>query len=446
MNSHIARVMESTSAIAIETATSQKVSAEVIPFRPKESQVEAGPVEAIDEPQVIDADNDNAVGALPPVDPEFGASALIERARLTRAVEIVNSVVEKRNTIPILSNVAIRGHGETITLIGTDLDIEIAVTIPAAADRELGTTLTAHLLKDLLKKATASEYVAITTGEYRDVLDFERVRYQLQPLSIKDYPELKAPGDSAVTFSLPGDVFWNGIASTKGAVSTEETRYYLNGIYFHAFDTDAGLKVRMVATDGHRLYCQDIDAPDGFETMPDVIVPRKTVELLHKLLKGKACPETVTVTMDSAKLRFAFDDVVITSKTIDGTFPDYMRVVPRYNDKRAVIDAETALEAIRAVTLISSERGRACKFTFTAGNCRLTVNNPDSGSAVADIPVDYDGEEFEIGFNAGYTTAMITDAIGEGSSFTIAMNDAGSPALITGDRAGWLGVLMPMRV
>ncbi|TCU34092.1 DNA polymerase III subunit beta [Rhizobium azibense] len=453
MNAHIARAMQSASEISIETATSQKISADIIPFpaRGKQPEAEAEAVSVELEPVelAIVAKNDNAPVGLPSAEPVVGASALIERARLTRAVEIVNSVIEKRNTIPILSNVALVGTGEALSLTGTDLDIEIAVTIPAAADREFGTTLPAHLLKDLLKKATASDFVAITTGEDRDSLDFERVQYHLQPLSLNDWPHLAGPAASAFTFQLPGKAFWDGIDSTMGAVSTEETRYYLNGIYLHTVETEGGSQLRMVATDGHRLYRQDIDAPEGSAGMPDVIIPRKTVSLFHKLMKGKACPESVTIAVTETKVRLSFDDIVITSKTVDGTFPDYQRVIPAWNDKTATMDADGAIEAIRAVSLISlisRERGRSAKFTFTAGNCRLTVNNPDSGSAVADIACDYDGDEFEIGFNAGYTMAIIEDARGNGSSFTMKFSDAGSPALVTGDRAGWMSCLMPMRV
>lgn len=450
MTAHMERVMQSASEIAIEAATCQKISAEVIQFRPREKQpesvAEATPMDVETVAPAITAENDNTPGELPPVEPIIGASALIERARLTRAVEIVGNVTERRSTIPILSNVALVGTGDTLRLTATDLDIEITVTVPAAADREFGTTLPAHLLKDLLKKATPSDFVAITTGEDRDSLDFERVQYNLQPLSLSDWPYLSAPKDNAFMFSMDGKSFWEGIASTMGAVSTEETRYYLNGIFIHTVDHCDGLKLAMVATDGHRLYRREFEAPAGSDGMPGVIVPHKTVHLMHKLMKGKACPETVSVTVSEGKVRVAFDDIVITSKTIDATYPDYQRVIPAWNDKIVTMDAALALESIRAVSLISSERGFAVKLTLTAGNCRLTVNNPDAGDAVTDIACDYEGDAIEIGFNAGYMSAIISESAGDGDRFTMKLSDSGSPAVFVGDRAGWTGVCMPMRV
>ncbi|NEI71015.1 DNA polymerase III subunit beta [Rhizobium lusitanum] len=450
MTAHMQRILQSASEIAIEAAISQKISAEVIQFRPRQPQKEVGVETA---PTAIEvyatsliAENDNTPGTEQPIAPVIGSSVVIERALLTRAVEIVNNVIERRNSIPILSNIALRGNGNTLQLIGTDLDIEIVASVPGAADREFGTTLPAHILKDLLKRATASDFVAMTTGETRDALDFERVHYDLQSLSLADWPHMSGPAAGAFEFHLPGRALWEGLDSTMGAISTEETRYYLNGIFLHTIEHADGAKLVMVATDGHRLYRQEFDAPFGSCGMPAVIVPRKTVQLLHKLMKGKSCPDDVAIVVDSSKIRISFGDIITTSKLIDGTFPDYQRVIPIHNNKRATLHAETAMEAIRAVTLISTERGRACKYTFAPGNCRLTVSNPDSGNASADIPCDYDGEPMEIGFNASYMLAIIEDAVGNGSSVSMQLYDAASPAVITGDRKGWTGVCMPMRV
>lgn len=178
--------------------------------------------------------------------------------------------------------------------------------------------------------------------------------------------------------------------------------------------------------------------------MPGIIIPRKTVGLLQKLLKGKACPESVKIELSSTKIRVIWDDVAITSKLIDGTFPDYQRVIPANNDKPATFKSAELSEGIRAVSLISSERARAVKLEFGSGNCPLLVNNPDSGSASAGIACGYDSDPLEIGFNASYVLDFIATADCEEITLTLA--DPGSPALITCQRAGWLGVLMPMRV
>lgn len=428
MTAHIAKILESASAIAIETATSQK-TAQIIPFPAREVQPE---------PEVI-------VEPLPPVEPEFGASALIERTAFTRAVEIVSIAVEKRNRIPILSNVSIRGYGETAVIAGTDLDLEIAVTIPAAADREFGTTLPAHLLKDLLKKSPKSEFVAITTGEDKDSLDLERANFSLQPLSIKDFPELTFDADTNV-FTMSGEEFRAMIEGTMDAVSTEETRYYLNGVYFHVLSDGNRRTIAAVATDGHRLYKQEFEMPFGSDDMPSVIIPRKAVEVLWKLMKGKACPETVTISVSETKFRISFDGVVVTSRTIDGTFPDYQRVVPRYNSRLAGVDAKALIEGVETVSLISSERGKAVKFEMSGGNCRLIVNNPDSGSATMDVACQYSSDPMEVGFNSKYLISALKDASASCDTVTLHMEDSGSPMLITSDREGWSATIMPMRV
>jgi DNA polymerase-3 subunit beta len=417
------------------------------------------------------------------------ATAVVERAPLTKAFEIVNNAVESRNTIPVLANAKLQGDGDVIFVTGTDLDLELTVAIPAAADSRFALTLPAAKMRDLLKKATASDFVAFTapevitkkrmktgdwnaekhaydmieTGEtYQEcdgaaTIDFERVKYRLAAIPASDFPTLRGPSplahdlvtvDSSYrSFNLDGSELWNAIDGTMSGMSSEETRYYLNGIYLHCHYDGA---LRFVATDGHRLYRQDVGAPGGADGMSGIIIPRKAVALLHKLLKGKACPEKVAIDLTNTKVRFTWGDsgfyVTLTSKLIDGTFPDYQRVIPTGNDKFATFDPDTMLEAVRAVTLISSERGRAVKMDFHAGNCGLAVNNPDMGAAAAEIACEFDADPVEIGFNYGYLADAIATAALDGGNVKMALADAGSPTLITGSREGWLGVIMPMRV
>jgi DNA polymerase-3 subunit beta len=387
------------------------------------------------------------------------ATAVVERAPLTKAFEIVNQAVENRNTLPILSNARLIGDGSSLFITGTDLDLELSVSIPAAADSRFALTLPAGRMRDLLKKATASDFVAFTMPDDSNAatVDFERVKYRLAALPVADFPELRGPSplefdgvtvDSSYrSFTMTGAAFWAAIDATMGAMSTEETRYYLNGIYMHVAHDGT---LRFVATDGHRLYRQDMAAPNGSADMLGIILPKKTVALLYKLMKGKACPDSIGIEVTSTKARFTWGDpgfyVSLQSKLIDGTFPDYERVIPAFNDKPATFDPESMLEAIRAVSLISSERGRAVRMEFDAGKCGLIVNNPDAGSASADITCQYDSERVEIGFNARYMVDAIPTASPDGGAVSITMADAGSPATITGSRDGWLGVLMPMRV
>lgn len=431
--------LASTSSIAINRAITQaRRSADIIPFPAKPAEPIA---EVLDTAMSDDADQDGEIA----MEPAFGpATALIDRTAFTKAVEIVERVTERRNTIPILSNIRLVAAGANIAVTATDQDIDITVTAPAAIDARFATTLPAKLLKDLLKKATASDFVAVTTGEGRDTLDFERVDYSLQSLPAEDFPTLTPPSaDKAAAFSMTGADFWDALDCTMGAISTEETRYYLNGVFMHVCEYADAPQLRMVATDGHRLYRRDFAAPTGAEGMDGVIIPRKTVALLHALMKGKACPAEVKIEVSASRMRFTFDKVVVTSKTVDGTFPDYMRVIPWGNDKLATFDAACLAESIRAVTLISSERGKAVKLTVAENSARLIVNNPDSGSSKSDVACSYDGDSIEIGFNGDYLREILAIV---GDDVTLAMSDAGSPTLVTGGRAGFSAVVMPMRV
>ena len=233
------------------------------------------------------------------------------------------------------------------------------------------------------------------------------------------------------------------IERTQFAISTEETRYYLNGIYFHAIESEGSLKLRAVATDGHRLARAELEAPSGAEGMPGIIIPRKTVAELQKLVDDPDI--AVTIELSDTKIRFTIGSVVLTSKLIDGTFPDYQRVIPSGNDKKLTIDRQSFASAVDRVSTISSERGRAVKLTIADGQLTLTVNNPDSGSATDELAADYDSDPIEIGFNAKYLLDITAQLSGTEAIFMLA--DAGSPTLVrdTGD-ANALYVLMPMRV
>ncbi|WP_192242771.1 DNA polymerase III subunit beta [Mesorhizobium silamurunense] len=440
-NHDIARLAAGVAAVALEDIGGVS---NVVPFAPR-------PVEPVAET----AEPEPAAAEAPAASLE-PATAVVDRAGLTRALDFIANVVEKRNAIPILSNVMLAASGNGLAVVGTDLDIEMSVAVSGAVDAHFALTLPAHTLRDLLKRASASEFVGLTSPPLRDdawaaTVDLEKVKYQLQMLPVADFPKLEF-GTASNSFSVPGADLVEGFGGVAMAISTEETRYYLNGVYLHhvapraidAYHGDHGA-FRMVATDGHRLCRQDLAASDGMSGMPGVILPRKTVALLQKLLKGKACPETVAIGVNATKMRFSFDDgVTITSKLIDGSFPDYQRVIPTGNDKPAMFKAAELAEGIRSVSLISNVRNRAVKLGFSADACRLTVHDVDNGCAIADIAAAYANDEFEIGFNPGYLQAFIDTAHSE--TITLTLADAGSPTLITGERKGWLGVLMPTRI
>ena len=233
------------------------------------------------------------------------------------------------------------------------------------------------------------------------------------------------------------------IDKTRFAISTEETRYYLNGIFFHCAEAGRESMLRAVATDGHRLAQAELPRPRGADGMPGVIIPRKTVHELHRLIEESA--ETLTISVSPTKVRFEIGSVTLTSKLIDGTFPDYGRVIPQNNDKELKVETATFIAAVDRVSTIASERGRAVKLNLSADKLVLSVNNPEGGSATEEIAVGYTASPLEIGFNARYLLDIAGQLEGEEARFLLA--DAGSPTMIRGtEDTTALYVLMPMRV
>lgn len=370
--------------------------------------------------------------------------ATVERAHLLKALTHVHRVVERRNTIPILSNVLIRAEGGSLKLKATDLDLEVTESIAAVVSEPGGTTVPAHTIYDIVRKLPDGSQIEIVTRPDGATVDVRagRSRFTLQMLPESDFPDLTA---EAMTnrFNLPAAQLKRLIDRTQFAISTEETRYYLNGIFLHTVEAGGDLRFRAVATDGHRLAQAETVAPSGSEGMPGIIVPRKTVGEIQKLIED---PEaSISVELSDAKIRVTIGDVVLTSKLIDGTFPDYGRVIPQGNDKELKIDRDEFAQAVDRVSTISSERGRAVKLALSEGKLILTVNNPDSGSATEELSADYEAEPLDIGFNSRYLLDIASQLQGDTAVFRLA--DPGSPTLISdlSDREA-LYVLMPMRV
>ena len=370
--------------------------------------------------------------------------AILERSNLLKSLNHVHRVVERRNTIPILSNVLLSAEGGSLEMKATDLDLEITEATAASVEQTGATTVPAHLLYDIVRKLPDGAEVMLRLDEGGGSMTVisGRSNFRLQCLPQADFPELTA-GSFSHIFRLESAVLKDLIEKTQFAISTEETRYYLNGIYLHTIEADGKLKLRAVATDGHRLARAEMEAPAGSEEMPGIIVPRKTVSELQKLVDD---PDVaVAVELSDTKIRFTIGSVILTSKLIDGTFPDYQRVIPTGNDKKLTLDRQTFAQAVDRVSTVSSERGRAVKLSIANGQVTLTVNNPDSGSATEEIPADYEAEPIDIGFNARYLLDVAAQLSGSEARFMLA--DAGSPTLIQDAAdAHALYVLMPMRV
>jgi len=367
----------------------------------------------------------------------------VERSELAKSLSRVHRVVERRNTIPILANVLIRAGKNGLELKATDLDLEIVETLPAEVKQAGATTVPAHMIYDVVRKLPEGAQIELQSGGDRGSLAIRagRSRFTLQSLPETDFPDLAA-GELPHRFSLATADLKRLVDKTQFAISTEETRYYLNGIYLHAVE-EKPAKLRAVATDGHRLAQVEIPAPKGAGGMPGVIVPRKTVAEVQRLVEDGG--DEVQVELSPSKIRFSFNKVVLTSKLIDGTFPDYVRVIPTGNDKTLVVEKSEFAAAVDRVSTVSSERGRAVKLSLSSGKLTLSVTNPDSGSATEELEVEYDADALEIGFNSRYLLDITAQLEGEKAELKLA--DPGSPTLLRDqDAAGALYVLMPMRV
>jgi DNA polymerase III subunit beta len=373
--------------------------------------------------------------------------ATIERATLLRCLSHVQSVVERRNTIPILSNVLIdASDGGSVRVMATDLDLQVVETMSAASvDQPGAITVSAHLLFDIARKLPEGSQVSLTTSENRLEVKAGRSNFKLPTLPRDDFPVI-VEGDLPTSFELPARLLAELIDRTRFAISTEETRYYLNGIFLHVTDEDEPL-LKAAATDGHRLARFTIPRPEGAAGMPDVIVPRKAVGELRKLL-DEALDSNVLIDLSASKIRFALGGeggMVLTSKLIDGTFPDYSRVIPTANDKLLKVDPKLFFSGVDRVATIATEKTRAVKIGLDNDRVTLSVTSPDNGTAAEELAADYRSESMEIGFNANY----LKDILGQIDADTVELHlaDAGAPTLIRENEASRaLYVLMPMRV
>jgi DNA polymerase-3 subunit beta len=370
----------------------------------------------------------------------------IARDQALASMNRIQRVVERRNTIPILANVLLKAQASgSLILRATDLDLELSETIPATVESAGSTTVPAHMLYDILRKLPAGSQVSFEAKEGAIAVKTGRSRFTLHTLQESDMPSL-GEGDMDVEFAIAAGDLRALIDRTRFAISTEETRYYLNGIYLHIVEDRQSKFLRAVATDGHRLAQTQVPAPKGADGMRGVIFPRKAVGELQKIVES--AEDEVTVELSANKIRFTRGAVVLTSKLIDGTFPDYARVIPQNNNKILTLAKKDFYDAVDRVSTVSTERGRAIKLSLTQNRLTMTVTNPDSGAAVEEMDVSFDDAgagEFEIGFNSRYLLDICEEL--EGEEAIVKLSEAGAPALMSsaGDENS-LFVLMPMRV
>jgi DNA polymerase-3 subunit beta len=347
--------------------------------------------------------------------------------------------VERRNTIPILSNVLIEAREDgSLRLMATDLDLQVDESVPANVSQAGATTVSAHTLFDIVRKLPEGSQVELAAAEGKMQIVAGRSRFNLSTLPRDDFPVI-AEGELPTRFELPAATLRQIIEKTRFAISSEETRYYLMGIFLHLIDD----QLRAAATDGHRLARVTVAKPDGADGMPDVIVPRKAVAELYRLLEE--LEGTVEISLSPTKVRFGLGSAVLTSKLIDGTFPDYNRVIPTANDKLLKLDPKSFSAGVDRVSTIASEKTRAVKMSVDRDKVTLSVTSPENGVATEELPADYGADGLEIGFNARYLLDILSEI--DGDTVEVHLADAAAPTLLReSDKSNALYVLMPMRV
>ncbi|MBI1340698.1 DNA polymerase III subunit beta [bacterium] len=368
----------------------------------------------------------------------------IDRTALLRALSHVQAVVERRNTIPILSNVLMSADAGSLRLTATDLDIEATDRGEAKVTAAGETTVSAQTLFDVVRKLPEGSEIQLdsdaTPGQLK--MSAGRSRFSLPTLPASDFQTMSRE-DAPVKFTMPAAEFRSIIDKTKFAISTEESRFYLNGVFLQHTKGADGQVLRAVATDGHRLALADTNAPPGSAKLEGVIVPRKAVAEIRRLLDD--APEEIAIEVSSAKIVVRVGDAVLTSKLIDGSFPDYARVIPKSNSRVLTISRDDFAAAVDRVATVSAERSRSIKLSLSEGRATIAVSQSEAGHGVEEIEAEYADEPMEIGFNARYLLD-VTQQI-EGEMARVEFNDPASPVRVLDPvDPGAQYVLMPLRV
>jgi DNA polymerase-3 subunit beta len=373
----------------------------------------------------------------------------LARKELAKALDFIKSVVDARVSIPILSNTRLEATGGRLTLSATDLDIEAKTSIEADVKTPGEITVPARTLADIIRKLAADQVTfEVKPGEGRMNLRSGRAKFHLPTLPPEDWPTLERE-DMSHAFTLTAHAIARALKKTTFAISNEETRYYLNGVFMHVAQVNGADMLRLVTTDGHRLARLEMPAPHGAPGMPGVIIPTKTCAELARMAEAalkdnKDTTPEIAIEVNERKIAFRCGDSVLLSKLIDGNFPDYTRVIPAQNDKIAVISRDAVTPAVERVATIASERGRAVKLTIESDKLTLSVSSPDTGDASEEVEIDYDAYPVEIGFNHKYLVDGLNAL--DGDSARIELADGSSPTLLrTAPDADLLIVLMPMR-
>ena len=371
----------------------------------------------------------------------------INSTDLLKALSHIHGIVEVRHTLPILSNIILEAKDDKLILSSTNLDIYCSDKIKAEVLQSGEVSVSAVTFFEIIKRLpSGSEVLMIMEeGENEITLTCGRSKFNLSTLKTDDFPII-SDNDLSINFVLSADELIRIIDKTKFAVSNEETRYYLNGIFLHKAERNSIQFLRAVATDGHRLAQYDIPLPQGAEDITGIIIPKKTIYELRKVLDD--ANGDVSVSLNENKIKFSFNDLKVVSKVIDGTFPDYTKVIPQKNDKNFKTnnsDLKNAIDRVSAVAANEESKSKAIKFCIENNSLSLSVESQSKGSANEMIDVNYSGDKVDIGFNSKYIIDICNEV--DGDEISISLSDSISPAIIL-DKTdeNLFFVLMPMRI
>ncbi len=361
---------------------------------------------------------------------------------LLKTLSHIAPIAERKSTIPILSNAKFEA-GNELTVTATNVDLELIEKVPATIMSEGKTTVPAHILYDIARKLPDGEEIVFDVQGDQMVLTAGKAKFKLPCLSADDFP-MMAGANLPFKFTISPDDIISLIDKTKFAISNEETRYYLNGIYLHSTEKNGQAVLRGVATDGHRLSLYDIPCPEGAKGIPGIIIPKQVVAELRKLLDDGG--DSITMEVSETKTRFSFPTSVMTSKLIDGKFPDYNMVIPKTNDKKMEADCKVFKESVDRISAVSLDKFKAIKMGVKDGQADLSASTPEAGSGTEDIEVAYNSATpLEISFKARYLLEIASQIESEKIEFTF--SDGNSPCVIReSGNDSFLYVLMPLRM
>ncbi len=355
----------------------------------------------------------------------------------------LQGIVDKKNSLQILSNILIEAKDNKLVLSSTDMDISIVEKINCQVLEDGSTTINSQILYDIVRKIDEMSQIEIISNNGKMLtLRADGSRFSLACLPKEDYPIIDQDR-TGVNIQINSKIFFKLIDKTKFAISNEETRYFLNGLYFNITNENNKNIVTLVGTDGHRLAKFSHKIEENIDQISGVIIPKKTIYELSKLLSE--IDQDISISISSNKIVFSIGNIIFISKLIDGSFPDYNRVIPKDNSNILKINRETLLSAVDRVSTIANEKSPVIKFKLLQNILNLNTVNNESSTASEDLNISYSGEEIEIGFNSKYIMDIVNNL--EDEEITINLKDNSSPIIaLENSNTNLVYVLMPMRV